>query len=139
MVGFPGETDEAFDRLIKFVKEQRFERLGAFAYCEEEGTFAARNLPDSIPEDVKQRRLDRLMEVQQDIAFEVAEEKIGSTLRVIIDECDGTNYVGRTEFDSPEVDCNVYFTSPRRLNCGDIVNVVIDGTDEFDLRGHLAE
>lgn len=139
MVGFPGETEEAFDRLLEFVKEQRFERLGAFAYCEEEGTFAARNLPDSIPEEVKQQRLDRLMEVQQEIAFEVAEEKIGSTLSVIIDECDGSNYVGRTEFDSPEVDCNVYFTSSRRLNCGDIVNVVIDGTDEFDLRGHLAE
>lgn len=139
MVGFPGETDEAFGRLLDFVREQRFERLGAFAYCEEEGTFAANNLPDSIPENVKQSRLDRLMEIQQEIAFEVAEEKTGSTLRVIVDECGGLNYVGRTEFDSPEVDCNVYFTSPRQLNCGDIVNVVIDGADEFDLRGHLAE
>lgn len=139
MVGFTGETDEAFERLIDFVKEQRFERLGAFAYCEEEGTFAANNLPDSIPESVKQARLDRLMEVQQDIAFEIAESKAGSILRVIIDECNGTEYVGRTEYDSPEVDCNVYFTSSRSLRPGDIVNVTIDGADGFDLRGRLAE
>jgi ribosomal protein S12 methylthiotransferase rimO len=139
MVGFPGETEDAFERLIDFVKEQRFERLGAFAYCEEEGTFAANNLPDSIPESVKQARLDRLMEVQQEIAFEIAESKTGSTLRVIIDECNGTEYVGRTEYDSPEVDCNVYFSSPRLLRPGDIVNVTIDGADGFDLRGRLAE
>lgn len=139
MVGFPGETEEAFGRLLDFVREERFERLGAFAYCEEEGTFAANNLPDSISEEVKKDRLDRLMAVQQEIAFEVAEEKIGRTLRVIIDECDGDSYVGRTEYDSPEVDCNVYFTAARPLRVGDIVDVVIDGADEFDLRGHLAE
>lgn len=141
MVGFPGETEEAFGRLLDFVKEQRFERLGAFAYCEEEGTFAANNLPDAIPEDVKQSRLDRLMAVQQDIAFDVAEAKTGQTLRVIIDEAegDGRHFVGRSEYDSPEVDTNVYFIGPQSLKPGDIVNVVIDRAEEFDLCGHVEE
>ncbi len=135
MVGFPGETEEAFRKLVEFVKEQRFERLGAFAYCEEEGTFAARNLADDIPEEVKQARLDALMAVQQDIAFEVAESKTGMILPVIVDEFDGERYIGRTEYDSPEVDCNVFITTPRELKIGNIYNVKICGSEGFDLFG----
>ncbi len=138
MVGFPGEDDEAFNRLVEFVEEQRFERLGAFAYCEEEGTFAANNLPDIVPEDVKKQRLDRLMEVQQDIAFDTASAKIGSTLRVIIDEYDGERYIGRTEYDSPEVDCCVFIDSSRPLTTGNIYNVEITDAEGFDLIGHVS-
>ncbi|MCM1067616.1 MAG: 30S ribosomal protein S12 methylthiotransferase RimO [Muribaculaceae bacterium] len=138
MVGFPGETDEAFGRLVDFVAEQRFERLGAFAYCEEEGTFAANNLPDTIAPEVKQARLDRLMEIQQDIAFEHAASKIGSTMRVIIDEFDGSRYVGRTEFDSPEVDCCVFVDDEEGIEPGQIRNVDIYDCEGFDLLGRLA-
>lgn len=138
MVGFPGEDDEAFNRLVEFVEEQRFERLGAFAYCEEEGTFAANNLPDIVPEDVKKQRLDRLMEIQQDIAFDTAAAKIGSTLRVIIDEFDGERYIGRTEYDSPEVDCCVFIDSSRPLTTGNIYNVEITDAEGFDLIGHVS-
>lgn len=138
MVGFPGEDDEAFNRLVEFVEEQRFERLGAFAYCEEEGTFAANNLPDIVPEDVKKQRLDRLMEIQQDIAFDTAAAKIGSTLRVIIDEYDGERYIGRTEYDSPEVDCCVFIDSSRPLTTGNIYNVEITDAEGFDLIGHVS-
>ena len=137
MVGFPGEDEAAFERLLEFVKEQRFERLGAFAYCEEEGTYGARHLQDNIPADVKQARLDRLMELQQDIAFEIAEEKIGRTLKVIIDEFDGEQYVGRTEYDSPEVDCNVYIPSQIPLEIGKVYSVKIDAAEGFDLLGHV--
>ncbi len=138
MVGFPGEDDEAFNHLVEFVEEQRFERLGAFAYCEEEGTFAANNLPDIVPEDVKKQRLDRLMEVQQDIAFDTASAKIGSTLRVIIDEYDGERYIGRTEYDSPEVDCCVFIDSSRPLTTGNIYNIEITDAEGFDLIGHVS-
>ncbi|MDE6134140.1 MAG: 30S ribosomal protein S12 methylthiotransferase RimO, partial [Muribaculaceae bacterium] len=138
MVGFPGETDEAFGRLMDFVAEQRFERLGAFAYCEEDGTFAARNLEDSVPEHVKQSRLDKLMALQQEIAFDVAEAKVGQTLRVIIDEETDTNFIGRTEYDSPEVDCCVFVEKNECIKVGGIYNCLITGTEEFDLYGVLA-
>ena len=115
-----------------------FERLGAFVYCEEEGTFAANNLPDIVPEDVKKQRLDRLMEVQQDIAFDTASAKIGSTLRVIIDEYDGERYIGRTEYDSPEVDCCVFIDSSRPLTTGNIYNIEITDAEGFDLIGHVS-
>lgn len=139
MVGFPGEDDDAFERLIDFVREQRFERLGAFSYCEEEGTFAANHLKDDIPEDVKQRRLDRLMEIQHEIGCEIASAKVGTTLRVIIDEFDEylNAYVGRTEYDSPEVDCVVYVRSSTKLEVGHIYNVEITGSDDFDLWGKV--
>ncbi|MBD5234712.1 MAG: 30S ribosomal protein S12 methylthiotransferase RimO [Bacteroidales bacterium] len=139
MVGFPGETDEAFSNLMEFVKEQRFERMGAFAYCEEEGTYAARNLDDNIPAEVKQKRLDALMALQQEIAFETAEAKVGMTLPVIIDECTDEGYTGRTEYDSPEVDCNVYISNDKPLEIGKIYNVKITGSEGFDLLGTLAE
>lgn len=107
MVGFPGETEEDFGELMQFVKEQRFERMGAFAYSEEDGTYAANNYEDDVPAEVKQRRLDILMTAQQEISNDIQQEKVGKTFRVIIDRLDGEYYVGRTEFDSPEVDPEV--------------------------------
>lgn len=107
MVGFPSETEEDFEDLMQFVKEQRFERMGAFAYSEEEGTYAANNYEDDVPAEVKQRRLDTLMTAQQEISNDIQQEKVGKTFRVIIDRLDGEYYVGRTEFDSPEVDPEV--------------------------------
>ena len=135
MTGFPGETDEAFENLIEFVREQRFERLGAFAYCEEDDTYAAANFTDSIPQVEKDRRVERLMAVQEEIANEVAAEKVGKTLRVIIDEKMPDHYIGRTEYDSPEVDCVVVVKSEVPLEVGNIYNVKITGTDGFDLVG----
>lgn len=107
MVGFPGETEDDFEELLQFVKEQRFERMGAFTYSEEDGTYAAKNYEDDVPAEVKQRRLDTLMTAQQEISNDIQQEKVGKTFRVIIDRLDGEYYVGRTEFDSPEVDPEV--------------------------------
>ncbi|MDE6612787.1 MAG: 30S ribosomal protein S12 methylthiotransferase RimO [Muribaculaceae bacterium] len=137
MVGFPGEDDAAFERLLDFVAEQRFERLGAFAYCEEEGTYAANNLEDTIPQEVKQQRLDSVMQLQQEIAFDIANAKIGETLRVIIDEFDGKRYIGRTEYDSPEVDCCVFIDSCQELSVGQIYDVRITDAEGFDLIGKV--
>ncbi len=139
MVGFPGEDDAAFERLMDFVAEQRFERLGAFAYCEEEGTYAAEHLPDAVPEEVKQKRLDALMALQQEIAFEHAESKVGSVLRVIMDGREGDRMVGRTEYDSPEVDCNVFIDDDGEMEVGKIYNVLITGCEGFDLVGRRAD
>lgn len=107
MVGFPGETQEDFDEMVDFVREQRFERMGAFAFCEEEGTYAALHYKDDVPAEVKQQRLDILMTAQQEISLASQQQKVGNTYRVIIDRLDGEYYVGRTEFDSPEVDPEV--------------------------------
>lgn len=142
MTGFPGETDEAFDRLMQFVAEQRFERAGAFAYCEEDDTYAAAHFADDIPEEVKQQRLDRLMDLCETIGREVAEEKIGKTLRVLVTEAiDGEPrlYRGRTEYDSPEVDNEVYITSDEKLEAGKVYDVVIDSAEYMDLNGHIAQ
>ena len=139
MVGFPGEDDAAFDRLLDFVKEQRFERLGAFAYCEEDDTFAAKNFEDNIPDEVKQARLEKLMAVQEEIASEVAASEVGKTLRVIIDEYDPDmqRWIGRSEYDSPEVDCNVFVEADEELETGKIYNVKITDSDGFDLYGSI--
>ena len=107
MVGFPGETQEDFHELLEFVRTQRFERMGAFAYSEEEGTYSANNYEDDVPAEVKQRRLDELMILQQEISAEVEAEKVGKILKVIIDRKEGDYYIGRTEFCSPEVDPEV--------------------------------
>lgn len=140
MVGFPGETDEAFSRLLDFVKEQRFERLGAFAYCEEEGTYGAEHLKDDIDEEVKQARLDELMAVQQRIAREIAEGFIGTVQKVIVDEkSEDGHYIGRTQYDSPEVDPCVFISSDEDLQIGEIYNVEITGAEEFDLWGRIAK
>ncbi len=135
MVGFPGEEEADFEELMEFVREQRFERMGAFAYCEEEGTFAANNLPDLIPEDVKQERLSRLMALQEEISLEIQQEKKGKEMDVIIDSEEEDYYVGRTEFDSPEVDPEVLVKKTRDLNMGDIVRVKITETLPFELIG----
>ena len=139
MVGYPGETDEDFRDLLDFVKECRFERMGAFAYSEEEGTKAAQSYPDDVPEKVKGQRLDELMALQQQISEEIAAARVGQTLRVMIDGKEDNFYVGRTEFDSPEVDGVVFVTVPkgRRLRRGCIYNVTITDANEFDLYGEL--
>jgi ribosomal protein S12 methylthiotransferase rimO len=138
MVGFPGETDEDFKELLAFVKEARFERMGAFAYSEEEGTYSAESYPDDVPAEVKQVRLDKLMAVQQRISAELTAEKMGKTMKVIIDRVEGDYYIGRTEFDSPEVDPEVLIpVSDGGLKMGEFYSVVIDETDDFDLYGHV--
>lgn len=142
MVGFPGEGDKEFDELLDFVREQRFERMGAFAYCEEDDTYAARNLKDAIPEDVKQHRLDTLMALQEKIALEHNESKIGTTLEVVIDAVDGDFYVGRTEYDSPEVDPEVLIekaSCPAPLARGQYYNVRITKAMPFELFGEVTD
>ena len=133
MVGFPGETDEDFQELIDFVKWARFERMGAFAYSEEDGTYSAKHYEDDVPQDVKQRRLDKLMRVQQNISAELEAEKIGQQMRVIIDRKEGDWYVGRTEFCSPEVDPEVLVPAQERLTIGQFYDVLITDAEEFDL------
>ena len=133
MVGFPGETDEDFEELIAFTKWARFERMGAFAYSEEEGTYSAEHYPDDVPGEVKQRRLDKLMRVQQNISAEIEAQKIGQTLRVIIDRIEGDWYIGRTEFCSPEVDPEVLIPAQENLQIGEFYEVRITDAEEFDL------
>lgn len=138
MVGFPGENDKEFEELIEFVKWAKFDRLGAFTYCEEEGTYAAENYRDSISRKKKQERLDRLMQVQQRISTSLNEEKIGKSFRTIIDRIEGDYYIGRTEFDSPDVDTEVLIhTSERDLRIGEFYNVRITDATEFDLMGTI--
>ena len=133
MVGFPGEGEAEFEELCEFVREQRFERMGAFAYCEEDDTYAARKFEDSIPEEVKQARLDKLMAIQQEISLELNEAKVGRVMKAIIDSENDDYYLGRTEYDSPEVDPGVLVAKTRKLNPGDIVNVRITEAAPYDL------
>ena len=133
MVGFPGETDDDFCELVEFTKWARFERMGAFAYSEEEGTYSAQHYQDDVPVEVKQLRLDRLMRIQQNISAELEAEKIGSILRVIIDRVEGDWYVGRTEFCSPEVDPEVLIPLDEKLTVGEFYDVRINDAEEFDL------
>ena len=137
MVGFPGETDEDFSQLLDFVRWARFERMGAFAYSHEDGTYAALHYEDNVPEEVKQARLDKLMRVQQRISGEIQESKVGHALRVIIDRREGDYYVGRTEYDSPEVDPEVLIPADADIAVGQFVQVEIERADEFDLYGHI--
>jgi ribosomal protein S12 methylthiotransferase len=138
MVGFPGETEEDFDELVDFVKWARFERMGAFAYSEEEGTYSAEHYEDNIPEDEKQRRLDTLMAVQQDISAEVEAEKVGKVMKVIIDRKEGEYYIGRTEYCSPEVDPEVLIkVADKKLRVGCFYNAKITSSEEFDLYGEI--
>jgi len=136
MVGFPGETDEDFEELKEFVKWARFERMGAFAYSEEEGTYSAEQFEDDVPEEVKQARLDKIMRIQQNISTELEAEKVGKILRVIIDRLEGDYYIGRTEFCSPEVDPEVLLPAAEaHLTIGDFYDVLITDSEEFDLYG----
>lgn len=136
MVGFPGETKEDFEELKAFVKWARFERMGAFAYSEEEGTYSEQHYDDDVAEEVKQRRLDQLMRIQQHISAELEADKVGKTFQVVIDRQEGDYYVGRTEFCSPEVDPEVLIpVAERQLTVGSFYDVLITDSEEFDLYG----
>ena len=139
MVGFPGETEEDFNELMEFTRQARFDRMGAFAYCEEEGTFAANNYEDDVPEEVKQERLDRLMLLQEGISAELCAEKVGNSYKVVVDRKEGDYYIGRTEHDSPEVDCEVLIhQNEGDLQFGNFYNVTITAAEEYDLYGPLS-
>lgn len=135
MVGFPGETDDDFNELVDFVKWARFERMGAFAYSEEEGTYSADNYEDDVPAEVKQKRLDKLMRIQQRISGEIEAEKVGKVMRVVVDRTEGDYYIARTEFCSPEVDPEVLIKAEkgRELQIGQFYDVRITDSEDFDL------
>ena len=140
MVGFPGETEEDFNELVQFVKDMKFERMGAFAYSEEEGTYAAEHYEDDIDDDTKQARLGLLMRVQQRIAEEVSAASIGKTMQVVIDREEGNYYVGRTQYDSPEVDPEVLLLKEENeVEIGQYYTVEITAADEFDLYGKVTK
>lgn len=140
MVGFPGEGEKEFEELIEFVKWAKFDRLGAFAYCEEDGTYAAMNYRDSVSNKKKQERLDRLMAVQQRISSRLNDEKVGKTFKTVIDRVEGDYYVGRTEFDSPDVDTEVLVNvNEGKLEVGQFYNVRINDATEFDLMGSVEQ
>lgn len=136
MVGFPGEGEEEFAQLLDFVKEEKFERMGAFAYSEEDDTWAAKNLGDTIPAEVKQRRLDTLMEAQEEVACKRNMEMLGSEVRVLVDRIEGDTRIGRTQWDSPEVDPEVYVEGSDAMP-GEFINVKITGAEPFELFGKL--
>lgn len=133
MVGFPGEGEQEFEELMDFTREARFERMGAFAYSEEAGTWAAQHLDDNIPNEVKQERLQRLMELQEEISHEIQQEKVGQTLRVIVDREDEDYYIGRTQWDSPEVDPEVLITKNKPLTIGEFAHVRVTEALPFEL------
>ena len=135
MVGFPGEGEQEFNELMDFVREARFERMGAFAYSEENGTWAAQNLSDDIPQEVKQDRLQQLMALQEQISLDIQEQKVGQTMRVIVDREEEEYYVGRTQWDSPEVDPEVLINKDRPLTIGQFTQVHIDQALPFELIG----
>ncbi len=136
MVGFPGETEEDFNELVEFVRKARFECMGAFAYSEEDGTYSGDNYTDDVPDEVKERRLSKLMMIQQQISAEIQAGYIGKTLPVIIDRREGDYYIGRTEFSSPEVDPEVLIPAgEKRLLKGHYYNTLITDSEEFDLYG----
>ena len=132
MTGFPGEGEKEFEELKEFVREQRFERMGAFAYCEEEDTYGATHFTDDIPDEVKQQRLSEIMDMQAEIAAQLNEAKIGTTVRVIVDREEDDYYVGRTEWDSPEVDQEVLIKKSRKLEKGEFYDVRIVDSQFFD-------
>lgn len=137
IVGFPGETEEQFNELIDFIKEMRFERAGVFAYSAEEGT-PAYELEDDVPEDVKKARVDKFMDVQQDISLEINQKRLGRTEKVLIDRTEGGYYVGRTQYDSPEVDDEVLISmKDNKIIIGSFVNVKITQADYFDCYGEV--
>lgn len=145
MVGFPGETDAAFEELVDFVRDVRFERMGAFAYSEEEGTYAAAHYNDSVPSEVKQERLDYLMAVQQRISAEINSQREGKSFKTVIDRVEGGYYVGRTQYDSPEVDGEVLIdvrkqkARGRELEIGGFYQAVVTSSSEFDLFAEVNE
>ena len=139
MVGHPGETEEDFEQLKEWVKALRFERMGCFAYSDEEGTYANKHYKDDIPQAVKEQRAAELMAIQQEISRALLEKFVGQTERVIIDRQEGDYWIGRTQYDSPEVDCEVLIENigNRALVIGDFYDAKITRTEEFDLYGIL--
>ena len=138
MVGHPGETEADFEELKKFVREMKFERMGAFAYSEEEGTYAAAHYEDSVPAEVKEERLNELMTIQQTISAELNAQKIGREMKVIIDRLEGDYYIGRTEYDSPEVDPEVLIERTNGyLKIGDFYQAKIIQSDDYDLYAEI--
>ena len=137
MVGHPGETEQDFEELIRFVKDIRFERLGAFAYSHEEGTYAYQHYKDEIPQEVKQDRLDYLMRVQEGISADVNASKVGQTFRVIVDREEEDFYVGRTQYDSPEVDPEILISKDTPLSPGSFYQVKVIDAQAFDLYGKV--
>ena len=140
LVGHPGETEEDFNELCEWVKEMKFERMGAFAYSEEEGTFAAKHYKDDIPQEEKERRVDTLMAIQQSISSEILSQMVGTRQRVVIDREEEEYYVGRTQYDSPEVDCEVLIEKEakgERLEAGNYYDVTIIKSEDFDLYAQL--
>ena len=136
MVGFPGEGEQEFEELMDFVREARFERMGAFAYSEEAGTWAAEHLDDNIPDEVKQERLQQLMALQENISLDIQQQKVGQTLRVIVDREEDDYYIGRTEWDSPEVDPEVLIAKgDKPLAIGKFTRVRVTEALPFELIG----
>ena len=139
LVGYPGETEEDFAQLEEFVRKARFERLGVFAYSEEEGTYSALRLKDDVPQEVKERRAERIMEIQGDISLEYNTSRIGSVEKVIIDSAAEGGYIARSQYDSPEVDTEIFVSSERRLRRGSFHDVRIVAADRYDLTAELIE
>ncbi len=140
LVGHPGETEEDFEELKQWIREMRFDRMGCFAYSDEEGTYANKHYKDDVPQEVKERRVEELMAIQQEISGELMAQKVGTIQRVIIDRQDGDYWVGRTQFDSPEVDCEVLIeikNEKLKIKNGDFVDVRITKAEEFDLYGEI--
>ncbi len=137
LIGFPGETESDVEELKQFIQDMKFERLGVFPYSQEEGTYAGDKFEDTLTEEVKQSRADEIMEIQQQISADLNQQKIGETFKVIIDKKEGEFYIGRTEFDSPEVDGEVLITSENDLKNGDFVSVKITGSEDYDLYGEV--
>jgi ribosomal protein S12 methylthiotransferase len=137
LVGFPGETEADFEELKQFVRETRFERLGVFTYSHEEGTYAGKKFTDDVPEEVKQARADEIMDIQQQVSAELNQQKTGQTFKVIIDRKEEDYFVGRTEYDSPEVDGEVLISSSEELKTGEFYQVKITGAEDYDLMGEV--
>ena len=137
LVGHPGETEENFNELCEWVKEMKFERMGAFAYSEEDGTYAAIHYNDDIPQEEKERRVEALMAIQQSISSEILSQMVGTQQRVVIDREEEEYYVGRTQYDSPEVDCEVLIEKNKKLQIGNFYTVNIIKSEDFDLYASL--
>lgn len=137
IVGFPGETEEHFEELKNWVRDQRFDRLGCFTYSHEENT-GAFIYEDDVPAEVKERRVEEIMEVQQQISYEINQEKVGKTFKCLFDRKEGNYFIGRTEFDSPDVDNTVLVPAENTyISVGEFVNVKITSADDFDLYGEV--
>ncbi|MFC2138876.1 30S ribosomal protein S12 methylthiotransferase RimO [Bacteroidota bacterium] len=136
LIGHPGETEDSFKELVEFVRETKFDKLGVFKYSHEEDTFAYKEYDDNIPEKIKQKRYDEIMQLQQDISFSLNQDKIGETYKVLIDRREGEYFIGRTQYDSPEIDGEVLIKD-ERIVIGEFYEVIITGAEEYDLYGNL--